>query len=155
MLREGKGVREVALRVGVHAGSVSRWKKRVETNGPEGLNAKPGPGGVARLTRSQQERLRTLLAQGPVARGYKTALWTLRRVAEGAARRFAFEYLPPYAPDLNPVEYVWRHTKHADLANFIPDDLDHPAVEVTESLDDQRAASLLLYSFFNHAGLTL
>src|SRR5947209_3673201 len=24
------------------------------------------------------------------------------------------EYLPPYAPELNPVEYLWGHWKHAD-----------------------------------------
>lgn len=78
-----------------------------------------------------------------------------RLLAEDAARQFDFEYLPPYAPDLNPVEHVWRHTKYADLANFIPDDLAHLAVEVAESIHGQRCTSSLLHSFFNHARLEL
>jgi transposase len=31
--------------------------------------------------------------------------------------------LPPYAPDLNPVEAVWQHSKHAELATYIPEDV--------------------------------
>ncbi|MFH1417667.1 MAG: IS630 family transposase [Planctomycetota bacterium] len=31
--------------------------------------------------------------------------------------RVDVEWLPPYAPELNPVEQVWDHTKYADLAN--------------------------------------
>ena len=34
--------------------------------------------------------------------------------------RLHVERLPAYAPDLNPVEFVWSHLKHARLANFIP-----------------------------------
>jgi transposase len=28
--------------------------------------------------------------------------------------RLETEYLPPYAPELNPVEYIWAHCKHHD-----------------------------------------
>jgi len=38
---------------------------------------------------------------------------------------FTFEWLPSYAPELNPVEQCWNHTKCHDLANFIPEDLQH------------------------------
>jgi transposase len=27
------------------------------------------------------------------------------------------DYLPPYAPELNPVEYIWAHCKHHELPN--------------------------------------
>ncbi len=37
------------------------------------------------------------------------------------SRRIVVEWLPAYAPDLNPVEHVWSHTKYGDLANFAPD----------------------------------
>lgn len=33
---------------------------------------------------------------------------------------FHFEFLPPYAPELNPTEQCWNHTKYTDLPNFIP-----------------------------------
>ncbi|MFC1530038.1 transposase [Gemmatimonadota bacterium] len=32
--------------------------------------------------------------------------------------------LPPYAPELNPVEYVWSHLKYNLLANLAPETLD-------------------------------
>src|SRR5947209_5553903 len=33
------------------------------------------------------------------------------------------EYLPPYAPELNPVEYLWGHWKQHELANVCPQHL--------------------------------
>lgn len=46
--------------------------------------------------------------------------------------RFVFEnrhrlsvvYLPPYAPELNPVEYVWDEMKYHQMANYAPADLE-------------------------------
>lgn len=32
-------------------------------------------------------------------------------------------HLPAYAPELNPVEYVWAYLKQHELANFCPRDL--------------------------------
>jgi DDE superfamily endonuclease len=31
--------------------------------------------------------------------------------------RLEMQYLPPYAPELNPVEYIWAHCKHHELPN--------------------------------------
>ena len=36
--------------------------------------------------------------------------------------RIALEYLPAYAPELNPVEYLWGYWKHRELPNFCPRD---------------------------------
>lgn len=68
---------------------------------------------------------------------------------------FEVEWLPAYAPDLNPVELVWNHTKYADLANFIPEHLDDLEESVTLSLEETRATTHLLRSFFRHAKLEL
>lgn len=38
-------------------------------------------------------------------------------LAAGAARRIHLERLPGYAPDLNPMEWVWSYLKMAELAN--------------------------------------
>ena len=35
------------------------------------------------------------------------------------------ERLPAYAPDLNPVEWVWGHLKCGRLANFVPRHVHH------------------------------
>jgi len=68
---------------------------------------------------------------------------------------FEFEWLPAYAPELNPVEQCWNHTKHADLPNFIPDDLNHLETAVCESILEQREDQKLLRSFFAYAKLPL
>ena len=36
--------------------------------------------------------------------------------------RLAVERLPAYAPELNPVEYIWGYWKHHELPNFCPRD---------------------------------
>ena len=71
------------------------------------------------------------------------------------ADAISIEWLPPYAPDLNPVEAVRRHAKYADLANFIPDDIVHLHAELAVSLTRQRRDRYLLRGFFSHAGLLL
>jgi transposase len=35
------------------------------------------------------------------------------------------EFMPTYAPELNPVEAVWNHLKRDKLANFAPQDVHH------------------------------
>lgn len=79
----------------------------------------------------------------------------VRRLQERYGHAFRFEWLPPYAPDLNPVEQVWNHTKYADLANFLPDDIDHLWVHATVSLESTRRKPDLLHSFFNFCKLPL
>jgi transposase len=87
-------------------------------------------------------------------------LWSVhrsaaRRLAQRFARRLRIEWLPPYAPDLNPDEQVWNRTKYTDLANFIPENIDQLAISVGESLRRTHAQQTLLRSFFKHAGLAL
>ena len=67
--------------------------------------------------------------------------------------RFAFEWLPAYAPDLNPVEQLWSHTKYTDLANYIPDDLLDLEVEAEMSLHGTRREQIRLRAFFHGARL--
>jgi transposase len=84
--------------------------------------------------------------------------WSVHRKAAKALfgdRRFWIEWLPAYAPDLNPVEHVWDHTKYADLANYIPDDVLELEIEAETSLDDLRTNPTLLQSCFHGAKLEL
>ncbi len=69
--------------------------------------------------------------------------------------RLVVEWLPAYAPDLNPVEPVWSHTKCGDLANFAPDDLPTLEGAVLSSLTDTRGQRTLLTAFIQAAGLEL
>ena len=84
--------------------------------------------------------------------------WAVHRKAAKSLfgdKRFWIEYLPPYAPDLNPVEHVWNHTKYGDLANFVPDDLLDLELELDWSIDQTRQRPELLRSFYHAAELEL
>lgn len=78
-----------------------------------------------------------------------------RRLERRFGRQVHVEWLPAYAPQLNPDEQVWNHTKYADLANFIPDDVLQLGKSVAKSLRNTKSDQSLLHSFFQHAGLRL
>ena len=78
-----------------------------------------------------------------------------KRLKARFGRRVAIEWLPPYAPDLNPDEQVWQRAKHVDLANFLPADVDELREALAESLERTRGQQGLLRSFFRHASLPL
>jgi transposase len=69
--------------------------------------------------------------------------------------RFAIEWLPGYAPDLNPVEPVWSQTKYCDLANYVPEDVLDLEIEAEMALEVTQANQALLRSFFQAAQLKL
>jgi transposase len=48
----------------------------------------------------------------------------VREYVESTHGHFDIHFLPPYAPELNPVEYLWAWLKRHALANFCPDTLD-------------------------------
>lgn len=56
------------------------------------------------------------------------------------APRVAVEWLPPYAPDLNPAEQLWNNGKRTDLANLAPTDRDDLRGHVRRSLIRQRCS---------------
>ncbi|MBA3482935.1 MAG: transposase [Pirellulales bacterium] len=78
-----------------------------------------------------------------------------KQIAASRLKRVSFEQLPAYAPELNPVEPRWSHTKHADLANFVPDDVRQLKRAVNSSLKNHASASRLKESFFKSAQLKI
>lgn len=68
--------------------------------------------------------------------------------------RLRLEYLPSYAPELNPDEGVWRLTK-ARLANNCPSDRYFLALDVIRELDRLRRSPDKLWSCIEHSGLRL
>jgi transposase len=79
----------------------------------------------------------------------------VNRRAARFGQRVQVEWLPAYAPELNPVEHVWSHTKHSDLANYIPKHVGALAHAVRRSLRSKTREPDLLRSFFKAAGLKL
>lgn len=80
---------------------------------------------------------------------------TVRQYLERHAKKIDLEWLPAYAPDLNPDEQVWNHTKYGELANFCPHDLEQLEPAVNCAMGNQARESSLLRSFFKLAGLKL
>jgi transposase len=65
------------------------------------------------------------------------------------------ELLPPYAPDLNPVEWLWKHLKKVEMANLTCLDLEDLHQEFHLALGRIRGKPRLFPSFFEGAGLPL
>jgi len=61
--------------------------------------------------------------------------------------------LPPYAPDLNPDEQVWSHTKYARLANYAPADSRELRRRLVNEFNRLRKRPDLLMSFLRHTKL--
>lgn len=99
LLREGRGINEVARIVGASSSSVSRWKTALRKRGEAGLKSKPHPGRRPRLTRADKRRLVSRLKKGALAAGYDTDLWTCQRVADLIGRAFGVWYHP---------DHVWK-----------------------------------------------
>jgi len=99
LLNDGRGICEVARIVGVHAGSVVRWRDAYKQGGMKALKSKPPPGRPPKLSQAQHQQLIRLLKKGPAAHGYRTNLWTLARVAEVIRKNFSVRYHP---------SQVWR-----------------------------------------------
>ena len=79
----------------------------------------------------------------------------VKRLEKRFGRRVHIEWLPAYAPELNPVEHVWSHTKHSDLANYVAEDALRLGRSVNDSLRNKRTNQSLLRSFFHAAKLRL
>ena len=60
---------------------------------------------------------------------------------------FRFEYLPPYCPELNPVEDCWSQVKYGSQANFAAQDLDHLHQSTNDSLSGLCKNHKLLTAF--------
>ena len=68
--------------------------------------------------------------------------------------RLTVEQLPPYCPDLNPIEWVWSWIKYAQLANFCPQTLRQLASKVAATIVKAAENLGLMNRFVRAAGLT-
>lgn len=65
----------------------------------------------------------------------------------------AEERLPPYAPELNPVEYMWAHLKSHEIANLIATEAWELSFEATAALRKMRRRPSIITACFTQAGL--
>lgn len=78
----------------------------------------------------------------------------VRRFVTENYRRLSIEFLPPYSPELNPDEWLWRYLKHVELANFAPRDLAELKIALRGAVQRIRMRPSLMRSFLKASDLS-
>jgi len=86
-----------------------------------------------------------------------SAHWSHKMRAHLEAQRdwLTVERLPAYAPELNPVEYLWANLKGTELANGTTDTIAEVADQAQHGIHRVCASDSLVVGFLAHTGLTL
>jgi transposase len=99
LLLRGKAPAEVAKLVGAPRQTVYRWQEVLRERGIDFLREMGKAGRPSLMSAEQLGELREALLAGPLASGYGSELWTLKRVRLLIEKRFGIQY-----SDVN----VWR-----------------------------------------------
>jgi transposase len=68
-------------------------------------------------------------------------------------KRLEVEFLPAYAPELNPVEYLWGYWKEHELPNFCPKNFGELSHHALGALRRMRRRPTLVAAFWKQAEL--
>ena len=110
LMEQGESPAGIARILGVARPSLYRWWVMARTH-PEGLAARPHPGGPRRLATEQHQDLQRLLLQGAPAHGWETDLWTCKRVAEVIRRELGIAYHPEHVRKILSPRLQWSSQK--------------------------------------------
>jgi transposase len=69
--------------------------------------------------------------------------------------RVAIAFLPPYAPEMNPVEAIWAYLKKHEIANLCPRDLAEVSDFARNRLKSMQRRPKLIRAFWQQAELVL
>jgi transposase len=119
----------------------------VRPRSPNGLNTIEF---LLHLGRLGADRLLVVWDGSPIHRRAEVSAFVAE--ARGA---IVVERLPSYAPDLNPVEWLWRHLKEVELRNLTCMDLEQLHLEFHLALGRVRQKPRLMRSFFEGAELAV
>lgn len=92
LLLKGKAPAEVAKTVGAPRQTVYRWLGVLQERGIDALREMSKGGRPSLMSAEQIDALREALLAGPIANGYGTDLWTLKRVRLLIGKRFGIQY---------------------------------------------------------------
>jgi len=84
----------------------------------------------------------------PAHRGANVQKWIERE-----SSWLTTEFLPAYAPELNPVEYLWSHLSRTDRAQFVGEDLNAVRGQARKAAGRVRHRLDLGKAFLKHSGL--
>lgn len=106
---------------------------------------------LSHLLRMAGPRLLVVWDGSPIHRSAEVKVF----LSQGAARKIHLERLPIYAPDLNPVEWLWQHLKNVEMANLACRDLEQLHMEFHLALGRVHRKPHLIPGFFAGAGLPI
>jgi transposase len=76
-------------------------------------------------------------------------------LAQGATKRLTLHALPPYAPELNPQEGIWRYLKYVELRNVCCHTLTALRSEVRKAIERLRDRIDVIFGCINQPGYIL
>jgi transposase len=117
---------------------------------PKSLNGLHAIEFLVHLGRLGADRLLVIWDGSPIHRRAE-----VKAFVADAGDSIQLEPLPAYAPDLNPVEWLWGHLKEVEMRNLTCGDLEELHLELHLALGRVRQKSRLIGSFFEGAGLGL
>ncbi len=77
----------------------------------------------------------------------------VREFLELSEGHIATEYLPPYAPERNRVEYIWAYSKQHELPNVCPKDYGELNQRARQALRRRRRQPRLIAAFWKQSSL--
>jgi len=145
------------------------WDRRDRLSAISALSVSPKRRRLAIYFKVQRANIRTdefeafvveLLRNKPTGIILVVDRWSVhrsgaKRLRHRFSKRISIEWLPAYAPDLNPTEHIWNRCKYTDLANYLPENIDVLDKAVCNSINHMCSQQSLLRSFFKCAKLKL
>lgn len=77
----------------------------------------------------------------------------VRDYVDAQGGHIQLEFLPPYAPELNPVEFLWAHWKQHEMANFCPKNFAELSTFARAKLKRTKRRKTLVAAFWKQADL--
>lgn len=69
--------------------------------------------------------------------------------------KIVMEYLPGYAPELNPSEYIWAYAKQHELANLCRNTIDEVKAFAARRFQSMQRRAALIASFWKQSSLAV
>lgn len=79
----------------------------------------------------------------------------VRDYVESEGGGIKLEFLPAYAPELNPVEYLWAHWKQHEMPNFCPKNFAELSAFARSKLKRTQRRKTLVAAFWKQAELPI
>ncbi|QVL33783.1 transposase [Telmatocola sphagniphila] len=96
LVLEGHTIQKVAKMIKINSRSLDNWLAWHRARGEEGLKADKHPGPKSKMTQEQIQEVRSWLLRDAREFGFRTNLWTSRRIVQLIKEKFQIQYNANY-----------------------------------------------------------